>query len=195
MGRYIHTGGQNGFTPVHLLIGGRRLIMNGEKRYLNKAEKDTMFFMAGFTNALEEVIESLIKYGDKEKAKWAKTARTYAQKIMEGYMTPLDTQQKAKVIVDSAKYRAFVTYHNDAKDDLKKSLSLEENIPVNKEDFLDIIERAVYWCCECKKRGNRVEQCNLRKLFIKYDVEVFDQTAPVSICPYRNPGKEELATG
>lgn len=165
--------------------------MSDVKRYLNKAEKETLYCMAGFNNIMEEVIESLAKH-DKEKAKWARTARTYVNKIMEGYLEPLDIQHRAKVLVESAKFKAFVTYHADAKSDLKKSLELESNIAVEREDFLDIVERAVYWCCNCEKRKDKVERCNLKRLFTKYDVEVFTQNAPEGVCPYRNPGQSEL---
>lgn len=168
--------------------------MANTKRYLNKAEKEMFFFLAAFKITLAEHIEGLSKY-DKQKAGWAKTAKTYTEKILHSYSENLDERQRDKLILEAAKYRAYVSYHADAKASIDKALKLEENIAVNREDFLDIVEQTVYWCVGCKKRGVEAEQCNLRRLFLKYDVEVFDQHAQEGVCPYRNPGAGEMAAG
>lgn len=56
---------------------------------------------------------------------------------------------------------------------------------VRRDDWYDMADHALVVCWSCSRRGDEVDACNMRRIFIEYDVPVFDQYAPTGVCPYK----------
>lgn len=156
------------------------------RRYLNKHERQDMVILAAFVAFLENRIGHWIKLGrSKEKIKYARTCYTFANKVLKFVLDTLEPQEKAKVIDDITKYSIGAYFKTEAQREYDYLKKLEENTIVQYEDFYDLADHALVICGVCKDEGSKVEECRMRKLFIKYGVPVFDQFAPEGTCPFK----------
>jgi len=154
------------------------------KRYLNRQEKNEVLELAALVSYLEEkFLEN--KRKPKEYKTWAKYARTYIFKIMDAYMANLDQHEVERLVAGMKSREVTVLYKTEAKREYEKMLKMESTVPVEADDLLDIVEQAINICVECEKTGSEAQNCHLKKLFLKYDIEPLDHHAPPGRCPYK----------
>lgn len=156
------------------------------RRYLNKYERQDMVILAAFAAFLENRIAHWAKLGrSKEKLKYARTCYTYANKVLKHVLEPLDEREKAKVIGDTKTYSVGAFTKIEAQREYERLKKIEDNMIVRRDDWYDMADHALVVCRSCSRRGDEVDACNMRNIFIEYDVPAFDQYAPTGVCPYK----------
>ncbi len=153
-----------------------------DKAYLNKEEKTIIKVISAFCGYLEGLIERLGQSKNNPKAaiKWTKMTRSFAFKILDEFMLPLDEDERAKIIKSCDKIDVVVKYKHEVEQELKRIEKLDAYIHIEKGDFFSIIELALASCSVCETDG---KDCRFKKLLIKYDVDPLNFTDRG--CPYR----------
>ena len=63
---------------------------------------------------------------------------------------------------------------------------LNNIVPVEYNDMCRLLEGCMEGnCANCSGKGAKVEVCEIKAMYHKYKVPVFDADAPVGVCPYR----------
>ena len=63
---------------------------------------------------------------------------------------------------------------------------LNNIVPVEYNDMCRLLEGCMEGnCANCIGKGAKVEVCEIKAMYHKYKVPVFDADAPVGVCPYR----------
>jgi len=154
------------------------------KRYLNRTEKETVMIIAAFTTFLDAFIAKKSAIKTKPVLKWARSARTFGKKLLEEIIGGLDIEEQAKILNESAKLEIIARHKKEALKEHEAYMKLNDNVTLNREDFLDVIEGALIGACQvCEKTGQAA--CKLRGIFLKHDIAVLDAEAPEGKCPYQ----------
>jgi hypothetical protein len=153
------------------------------KTYLNRAEKDTALALAAFVAMMDDKIDYWAKSGT-----WpltiiaeAEAAKAHIEAALDIMFNDLDQAERAKIIKGIAAMEVVVKYKEDAIREYNRIKALEEVTPVDTEDLYTIAEAALETCNGCDRDG---QECNLRRILVKYDVPVFDENAQG--CPYKS---------
>jgi hypothetical protein len=156
------------------------------KRYLNKAEKQTALTIASLQTYMEDKVAKWEQYNaPKELLKNARYAVTYTKKMLQCLLVPLDLEERAKLVLETRKMQCVVMYNKDAEREYRRLLEMESVTPVETEDLYDIAEQAINICVQCEKTGPEADNCNLRRIMLKYHIEPLDPEAPPCRCPYK----------
>ncbi|HCU01240.1 TPA: hypothetical protein DIC62_00335 [Candidatus Nomurabacteria bacterium] len=165
------------------------------KRYLNKGEREDVIIMFSFTKWLRKKADRLQELKrNKELIRFMRTAATLLEKVANLMIQNLDIEAKNQIDKESPRYE--INCFDPGTSGLRARLIEEEKKKeILTEDFYDICDHALVICQECTNRGQSVQNCNMRKIFIRYEIEVFNHYTPEGICPYlqeRYLKKEEV---
>lgn len=154
------------------------------KSYLNKAEKGQALTLAAFVGYLDERAEEWSKLGrSKDSIKSLRMAKSFALRAVDSLFEGLDQDEKAKVLNELRKMDVVCKYKDEAVREYERMKKLDSVTPVESEEFMDICGQALGVCQVCESK--EPENCKLRKLFVKYDVEVFEFSPGPGECPYK----------
>ena len=158
------------------------------KRYLNSREKDDLAVLMAFQNYMNKKATTLEENNmPKQQIYVAKMARSYARKLYEYIIEPLDSQIKAKTIIEAKLMHVVTLFTDQAKKEYKEILALDSITPVKTDDLLtmgDAIKERI--CGECEEPGENTHLCTLRKIMLDYNIEVLNPYAPEGVCPYQS---------
>lgn len=167
--------------------------------YLSQKAKQQLVSIAVFGEFMDDCVKEWAEShpkksrSDREKnrIKWGKMARTYADKTFGTFWEGLDEEQKRDVLSQIEKVKVYVMYTDKALRERRKRLQAEEVVAVDHQDFLDVCEQALGVCQFCDNISQKVERCDLRRLFLKYDVEPFTLHPEKGACCYKVEGGEQ----
>lgn len=75
-------------------------------------------------------------------------------------------------------------------DDDRVKVDYPKSFEISWEDFCDLAEMVLFSCLYCRLEEKDARTCNIRRIFLQYDLDVLDQENKV--CPYQYlKGKEE----
>jgi hypothetical protein len=101
------------------------------RRYLNKYERQDMVVLAAFAAFLENRIAHWEKLGrSKEKLKYARTCFTYANKVLQFVLEPLDPREKNKVLSDTKTYSVGAFINTETQREYERMKQMEDNMIV-----------------------------------------------------------------
>lgn len=158
------------------------------KRYLNKDEKHMMLVFGSFTSYLRDKIKELepVKSKPQDLMKNLKMAATYGEKAISCVMGRLDREEGAKLLKEIPKMQVASRYNGEAIKEYKDLLQMDRIIPMEKDDFDDIVcELVEHHCRKCAHTGEPAESCHFKKLMIKYDIQPPNLSAEFGTCPYK----------
>lgn len=154
--------------------------------YLNRQQKEQVLLIAAMQTYIQDLAETWEKLKQKQlkpRIKWAKSASTFAQKVLEEILGGVDKYQARRIIQDINKYDIVVKYKDEAVREYKKMQQLDSVTPVVTDDLYEIVDNALYYCIhKCQKSGKEISNCTKRKILLKYDIPVLD---PKGECPYK----------
>ncbi|MCO5387821.1 MAG: DUF5651 domain-containing protein [Desulfosporosinus sp.] len=154
------------------------------KQYLNREEKNQAVTISAFVGYLDKRAEEWIKHGrDKKAVKYLRMAKSFADKALDYLYDGLNPDEKFKLILESLKMDVAVKYKDEAQREYKRTLELDSVTPIKTNDLLEIVSYALADCYRCKK--DDPSTCKLRKLYITYDIPVYDEDPPAGRCPYK----------
>lgn len=153
------------------------------KSYFNKDERNVYILILCLMGYLEDFINET-ELGKNER-KNLKTAGTFlkkgTQEILErlGQKFAMQTSReiKASELMLLPKHRARIE-----KEEWEK-IAREDQCVVNRDALESLIEKAVYWCCECAEDDK--ENCKLRQVFDEFSVTPYDLEGAQE-CQYEN---------
>jgi hypothetical protein len=121
--------------------------------------------------------------------KYFKLAKTYSFKAMVEMTKDLEDNELRQILAQTAKM--IVTTHPE-KEQVQELLDiqkLKDNTTLPNDDFIAICAKAIEVCQGCTKTAEEKVNCELCKLFLKYDVEPYNTEAEIEagICPYIMP--------
>ena len=154
------------------------------KQYLNRAEKNQVLTISAFAGYLIEKSDEWEKAGkSKDAIRYLRTAKSFALKGVDYLFDGLNEDELSKIIKEVGKMDIAVKYKDEALRDYQKMLALDSVTPVETNELMDIAGQAVEICKVCEQVPS---ECRLRKLLIKYDVPVLNESPGVGCCPYRD---------
>ena len=72
------------------------------------------------------------------------------------------------------------------KKEREEMAKLNNIVPVEYNDMCRLLEGCMEGnCANCIGKGAKVEVCEIKAMYHKYKVPVFDADAPEGVCPYR----------
>jgi len=154
------------------------------KQYLNREEKNQALTLAAFIGYLDEKAEEWAKRSrDKLAIKYLRMAKSFAGKALDYLFDGLDPTERGRVVVELRKMDIVCKYKDEAIRDYKRTLELDSVTPVKTDDLMEICSQALGICSICKDTDP--DSCRLQKLFITYDIPVYDEDPLPGRCPYK----------
>lgn len=154
------------------------------KSYLNKAEKSQALTIAAFIGYFDERAEEWAKLGrSKDAVKSLRMAKSFATRALDHLFEGLNQDEKNKIVGELKKMDIVCKYKDEAIRDYNRMLALDSVTPVQTEDLMEICGQAIEICQGCVYK--HPDKCDLRTLFIKYDVPVFNEKPGARECPYK----------
>lgn len=156
------------------------------KGYLNRREKDDVLVLASFKNYMDRLSEKLEELNkSKEMIKYAKMSRSFAYKVLVMQLEGLRKEDQDNIRNESKKLRVAIHYNKDAINEFEKMKKADGITPVETEDFLDVVAVSISVCRTCSKVGKEADECYLRKIYFKYDIEPINYDAQEGQCQYQ----------
>lgn len=156
--------------------------------YLNRRDKNTVLGLGALASYLEETIKEQEARNQTDKIKKLlknlRTTRTYTYKSLDTLLGDIDEDEVQKTIKSLEYLELLIAYKNKAYKEKQRMEELDSTITLDREEFLDIVEQAIGVCQSCELGKRKAKECNLRKLFIKHDIEPLDPDAKKK-CPYQ----------
>ena len=163
-------------------------------KYLNSQERNYMIKMGAIISMFTDMEKDYktVKSVDKEFLKYIRTAKTYSEKILKTRMTFMDRDEIEKLIVQVKKHKVAIAPNDQALKQLKDAEKYNGKVVIEEDDFINLAGWTIEKNCkQCTNIDKEVTDCELKKLWIKYDINCFDSTADV-YCPYSYEISEEL---
>jgi hypothetical protein len=152
------------------------------KAYFNRLEKDQVLTLSSFIDYANTTADEWSKSGKyKDCVKSLRMAKSFILRALSIKCEHLDDLEADNLINQSAKMDVVLKYKNDAIREHKEMLKLDSVTPIQTSDLLDLCEKAAYACIGC---STTPDTCVTRRLFIKYEVPVCDDSAGIGKCPY-----------
>jgi hypothetical protein len=156
-------------------------------KYLGITERD-MYIKAGAIETLFIAMDEAytkVKNVDKELLKCVRTCKTLTDKILRIRMRYLDKDEIDKLIEQVKRHQVVVRPTDIALREQKEIDKLNQKTVVETDDFINIASWTIENTCKkCTNCGDEVTDCELKKLFIKYDLAVLGADATEN-CPYQ----------
>lgn len=177
------------------------------KDYLSSEEKSVVLTIGSFIAYMSDkatVWEKLKR--SKDQIKYAKMARSFAQKSIDLIMQDVSEEQVTKLVGgnvvvykrgpygsvraiehvkgEMADMQVVVKYRDEAKREYARIEKLDENVSVAVGDLDQLLYFGMASCSLCDLCGQDVTDCDIRKLFIKYHGQPLNLT-PGEGCPFR----------
>lgn len=155
-------------------------------KYVAGTEKERLVRLFLFHELLTRSIAEYAEHAtDKIFIGNLRRSKTFLKKSLDQRLESLDKDAEINLIKSINKIGFAFLPKVEAKKEFENAKKLDENRVMPKEDFLNFVEFTVEGNCKiCNKTGDDATGCGLRKLLVKYDVEVFDLTV-VNKCPYQ----------
>lgn len=159
------------------------------QRYLNAADKSNIVTIGAFHTWVDETIQTMLKSSRSNKTviTMMKYIKSYTKKALDKYLEGLD-QKEAKSVLNAAhNMKVAIGYTSEAKRIKEETELMDENMVINRDDFLDVAAIALYVCkdCQFKKNGEPIEQCNFRRILMEQGVYAENPDAPEGVCQYQ----------
>lgn len=160
-----------------------------KRRYLSSEEKRQLITAASMTTSLEDYIDKLSERNrEKELLKYLRMAKTWLDKAVTSWMFVMPLSEM-KAMTDYAKqYRLVLELKTEVRRHREEALKNSNYIPVEVDDFIDLVEASVDRCTTCN--GCSKESCRLYPVLLKHDVVPY-QTENADKCPYSYKDSEE----
>lgn len=156
------------------------------KRYLNRDEKNIALTLGALISYMETQVKRWTELKrPKDLIKYAKMARTFADKTLTELFRGLDTTELACVVAETKKMQVVTRYSNAALSEYKDFLALDSVTPVKTDDLLDMVDQTLQVCKTCRKESADVEACRLRQIFVQYHIPGYYNQVPVEYCVYQ----------
>lgn len=158
------------------------------KRYMSKEERDFYAVLQAFSYFLAARVDGLSdKHGNiKEVRQKLRSARTLTEKAAALLLQPLDIADQERAKEEGGKMRVVTRYSDQALAAYKEVLALDSYTPMLTDHFLSLVSHSLIGTCQvCKKAGTEADSCEMKQIFIAYDVQPYDLEAPVGKCPYQ----------
>lgn len=156
--------------------------MGEYKKYLNRQEKTEMLMFFGIVDLLQEIVASWQERDrPKEIIKYLKTARTFIEKVTILIFSHLEKGQSTgllRLAKQAEKTPTVLGGINEAVD-----VEYDKQFEMEWEDFCDLAEIVLCCCLQCTLPKGDTENCNVKRIFLKYDLDVLDADNPT--CPYQ----------
>ena len=156
-------------------------------KYLNTAERSHMLEIGAMHTVYDAMISDYekVKNTDKEFLRCAKMCRTLSGKMIKIRTSYMDASEVDNLLDKVIRHSIVVRPKDTALREQKEIDNVNRKTIMETDDFLDMVGWTIETTCKvCTNVGNEVDICGLRKLMIKYDVEVFDTTVK-NKCPYQ----------
>jgi tetratricopeptide (TPR) repeat protein len=154
------------------------------KQYLNREEKNQALTLAAFIRYLDEKAAEWAKAGRaKDAVKYLRMAKSFVGKSLDSLFEGLAQEERNRLVPELRKIYVAVKYKDAALREYNRMLALDSVIPIKTDDLLEICSQALAICYSCKKADPAA--CKLRKLYITYDIPVYDEDPPAGRCPYK----------
>lgn len=156
------------------------------KQYLNLEEKNQALTLAAFIGYLDEKAEEWAKAGRaKDAVKYLRMAKSLTGKSLDSLFEGLAQDERNKLVPQLQKMDVAVKYKDEALREYNRMLALDSVTPVATDDLIDICGWALVACQDrCHQRANH-DTCKTRRLFIKYDIPVYNADPEPGRCPYK----------
>lgn len=154
-------------------------------KYISDKERKHVVRLGAVMNTRDEAVAdySLTKNPDKEFIKAIKMMGSFAERALKIRMGYLEPQSQAKLMSDAQKNTIAVQWKDGAQKEYKALLALDSVTPVDTDDLFNIVELTVAgWCQKC---NGEVAVCELRSIFVKYDIPIRPENAEMEGCPFR----------
>ncbi|EIW19942.1 MULTISPECIES: DUF5651 domain-containing protein [Pelosinus] len=161
------------------------------KRYLNKEERDFYAVIRAFSFFLGDKVDALSESHKhiKEIRQKLRSAKTFTEKAASQLLEPLDPSDQDRAAAEGGKMRVVTRYSDKAMQDYKEILTLDSYTPMKTDHFLSLVSHSLIGTCQvCTKKGEEADGCEMKQIFIAYDVEPYNLSAPAGKCPYQYEG-------
>lgn len=167
-------------------------------KYLNRYETTQYIVLGAFASFIEERVKDFEKKEEyAEIVTLAKTTRTYVKKLLGQITQSLDIDVKKKILGtydgqgrliklgEIDKMKVVTRYSDEAAREYVEMQKSDAVVPVKTEDFLALVELAVASCSVCESTGDDVTNCQYKRLFTQYDIDILEEHPGENGCPYR----------
>ena len=153
-------------------------------KYLNSHQKEIITNLAAFHSGFEDIVDTWEELDrPKDQIKYLKSARTFAMKVIKLMQESVDDEQVRTLIENVNQREIVLTYTDRAKKERKKREKLENNTVIDTDDFYDFINAGAV--ANCKGCEDDPKECDLKRLFLQYNVPVANYGEIGEECPYK----------
>lgn len=168
-------------------------------RYLNRKQKDivlTVGALVAFLEArIEEWQEILNKTSNIEKCnslkktlKEARMSKSFGERLLDTFFEGVPDDEREKVLKALKDRQVVVMPTLEAKREYQKMAEMDKYEHIEIDDFLDILDYTFQSCMRfCKAKGEKADNCKLKKILLKYHVEPLKHEVEPGECPFQMP--------
>lgn len=157
------------------------------KPYMNANERKTWFKVGGMVDGADELIAMLEKQGDRRGLQEARTVMTLLKKMFGRRVAAIDPSQIPRVIGEWKTSKLILRtdhVHIPITSDMTDGVDGMAEIPLDwyRELICDALEVS---CRQCRLKGDLVQMCKRRQMFLNTDVPMANEDCEVGRCPYQ----------
>jgi hypothetical protein len=154
-------------------------------RYLNRRSKDDALLLANLLGHFQKRTEELLRYNKDKLAEKSKKCEESIGELLDLIFENVDQTQIEQVRDETQKMKVIIRYKDSAVYDYELAKKMDGVTPIQTEELYDICEFALQECTMCRLKGEFVDECKRRKLFIKYHIEPVNYDVSDGKCPYQ----------
>lgn len=153
-----------------------------KKRYLSSNERKQLITTASALKTLDQTIEELASRGrEKNLLKELRMAKSFMDRAVTAWMQVMPKPEMEAMAKQARNYQMILALKSEVKTQRAQALKETTVIPVDLEEFMGLVEAAVYKCTECD--GTCKKDCVLYRVQLKHEIPPY-QTVSASVCPY-----------
>lgn len=171
-------------------IGADELPTGGERMnsYLNADEQSMLIKLGAMTSFFNIMIAtySELKRHDKRLVALLDIAAKVGDLALQQRMRHLDKAVISKLIDSVKKHLVVVGPKDQVKREMQEVIKLNSVTLLTEEEICSWVEFDIEnFCKYCKRQGQEVHDCYLRKLWVKRDVAPLYEDCKIDQCPYK----------
>lgn len=159
----------------------------GLGRYLSKPERVNLMILVAFSARVKKAID---EYQGTRVNKvilgMLKTGFGLVDRFLVTRMSSIQDDERQALMKDIHATEIASIQSRQLKKEREEMAKLNNIVPVEYGDMCKLLEGCMEGnCAGCSGKGSEVEGCQIKALYHKYKVPVFDANAPEEVCPYR----------
>jgi seryl-tRNA synthetase len=166
---------------------------------LNRKQKDITLTVGALVAFLEDRINEWQQIKEKTtnadrlqeiKAtlKEARMTKSFGERLLDTFFVEVPYEEREKVIKAIKGRQVVVMPTLEAKREYQKMAEMDKYEHIEIDDFLDILDYTFQSCMRfCKAKGEKADNCKLKKILLKYHVEPLKHEVEPGECPFQMP--------